>query len=62
MTEYCECKCFSVNDDKVLEADETFSVVLSSPDGKVDIQEDCDSATVTIIDDESRLIVYTCIV
>lgn len=55
MIEYCECSCFTVNDDNVVENDEEFSIVVTSDDPSVVILDDCDTATVTIIDDDGML-------
>ena len=51
-----------MNDDEIPETIEMFSVVLSSPDGKVTIQEDCDNTTIAIIDDDGRLMMYRSII
>ena len=53
LTSRCECECFTVHDDSVLEGDETFSISLTSDDPAVVIDGDCDEAIVTIVDDES---------
>ena len=53
LTSRCQCKCFTVHDDSVLEGDETFSISLTSDDPAVVIDGDCDEAIVTIVDDES---------
>ena len=52
-TSRCECECFKIQDDSVLEGEETFSISLTSDDPAVMIDEECDEAIVTIVDDES---------
>ena len=58
LTSRCECGCFTINDDSDLEGEETFSISLTSDDPAVVINEECDEAIVTIIDDEGTYIHY----
>ena len=48
-----ECEYFTIYDDSISEEDETFSITLTSDDPAVVIDEECDEATVTIVDDDS---------
>ena len=51
-TSHCDCGCFIIHDDRVLEEEEIFSISLTSDDPAVMIDEECDEAIVTILDDE----------
>lgn len=60
-TSRCECECFNIHDDSVLEHEETFSITLTSDNSAVVIDQECDEATVTIVDDESMYIMHNII-